>query len=289
MLWVALHNDALPLLVRGAYGSYVSWFVAGWRAEGWQLLAVTLPDNIATIVMTIVQSVAAGAHPLLEIVAAALYFGLSVPGVARCWRLGRVTTLFVVFYLAIVLCWPFSPLRFVWAIWPLLMLFPTAGIVSAWESRFVRQRPGVRRVLISAGVAFAIGIVLFNVRGYVNAWWGANARFHARRVLPQLAWVARTTRPGDLIAADAEAAVYLYTGRRAVPITTFAASEYVRERTVPEEMRVVSRLLDEYHPRYVVVTTPPLVDATAQLAREHPKSLVRIDSVGRGAAYVLTP
>jgi hypothetical protein len=200
-----------------------------------------------------------------------------------------VTTLFVVFYLAIVLCWPFSPLRFVWAIWPLLMLFPTAGIVSAWESRFVRQRPGVRRVLISAGVAFAIGIVLFNVRGYVNAWWGANARFHARRVLPQLAWVARTTRPGDLIAADAEAAVYLYTGRRAVPITTFAASEYVRERTVPEEMRVVSRLLDEYHPRYVVVTTPPLVDATAQLAREHPKSLVRIDSVGRGAAYVLTP
>jgi hypothetical protein len=285
MLWVSLHNDALPALVRGAYGSYVAWLLAGWRAEGWRLLAVTLPDNIATVVMTIVRSTAAGPHPLLEALAGALYFGLSIPGAVHWWRRARITMLFVAFYFVIVLVWPFSPLRFVWAIWPLLMLFPAAGIVSVWRSGIVRRLPAARRGLVVAAVTLAAGIVAFNARGYVNAWWGANARFHARRVLPQLSWVARSTRPGDLIAADAEAAVYLYTGRQAVPITTFTAAEYVRERTLTEEMQVVARLLAEYHPRYVVVTAPPLLEATSQLARVYSNSIVRIDSVGRGAAY----
>lgn len=286
-LWVALHNDTLPALLRGAYGSYVSWLVAGWRAEGWRLLVVTLPDNIATVVMAIVRSIAAGSHSLLEIVAGAVYFGLAMPGATYCWRRARIAVLFVAFYFAIVICWPFSPLRFVWAIWPLLMLFPVAGIVSAWESRVVRQWPGDRRWLAAAGVTLAVGVLSFNLRGYMNAWWSANARFHARRVLPQLAWVARATRPGDLVAADAEAAVYLYTGRQAIPITTFTAAEYVRERTVPEEMQVVSHLLDQYHPAYVVVTTPPLLEATSQLAQVYANSLVRVDSVGRGAAYAV--
>jgi hypothetical protein len=134
-------------------------------------------------------------------------------------------------------------------------------------------------------MSLAAGIIAFNIRGYANAWWGANARFHARRVLPQLAWVAQATHPDDLIAADAEAAVYLYTGRRAIPITTFTAAEYVRERTLPEEMQVVWRLLHQYRPRYIVVTTPPLLDATSQLARAHAQLMIRIDSVGRGAAY----
>jgi hypothetical protein len=46
-----------------------------------------------------------------------------------------------------------------------------------------------------------------------------------------------------------------------LPLTTFTAAEYVRERTYGEEITVVRRLLDQYHPRYVLVTSPPLVKA----------------------------
>jgi hypothetical protein len=123
------------------------------------------------------------------------------------------------------------------------------------------------------------------VQGYANAWWSSNARFHARRVLPQLAWVAKATSPNDVVAADAEAAVYLYTGRRAVPLTTFTASEYVRERTMPEEMAVVASLLTTYRPRYVIVTSRQLVEAAARLARQRPGALALVDSLDRGAAY----
>ena len=283
-LWVALHNDALPPLVRGAYGSYTAWLLEGWRAEGMHLLAVTLADNIATFWMAIVRSIVPAVHPVADLLVGGIYTMLAAIGLARCWRQARVTTLFLAGYFSIVLVWPFSPLRFLWAIWPLLMILPAAGIASAWESEFVRQRRLCRPALAGAGLLLVAGILTFNMRGYANAWWSSNARFHARRVVPELAWVARSTQPSDVVATDAEAAVYLYTGRRTVPITTFTAAEYARERTVGEETSVVAALLDGYRPRYVLATSPHVLDALSRLSRERPK-LVRVDSVGNGVAY----
>jgi hypothetical protein len=286
-LWVRAHDDALTPLVRGAYGSYIGWFAAGLRAEGVQLLVGTVPDNIATIWMTIVRSLVPGGRLLPALVAGGVYAVLTAIGVERCWNRARVMLLFVAGYLVIVLVWPFSPLRFVWGIWPLLMLLPAAGIVSAWESRFVRQQRAWRGVLIAGTATFGVGILAFNVVGYVNAWWSSNARYHARRVLPELAWVAHSTRPGDIVASDAEAAVYLYTGRQAVPITTFTAGEYVRERTLDDEARIVSSLLSEYRPRYVLVTSRRLRDALTRATVAAPSHIVRVDSLAEGGVYII--
>ena len=286
LLWVATHNDALPPLVRGAYGSYTAWLVAGWRAWGVHLLSVTVPDNVATIGMTVVRSIMPKASVRADALVGGAFALFTAIGVAVAWRRMRVTTLFVAGYLAIVLVWPFSPLRFVWGIWPLVMLFPAAGLAAAWQSALVRQHRLARGGVAALAAVVALGIIAFNVQGYANAWWSSNARFHARRVLPQLAWVAKATSPNDVVASDAEAAVYLYTGRRAAPVTTFTAAEYVRERTLAEETVVVTSLLESYKPRYVLVTSPKLVEATARVARQAPTSLVRVDSLDRGVVYM---
>jgi hypothetical protein len=286
MLWVSAHNDSLPPVVRGAYGSYFGWLATGLRVEGVHLLAVTLPDNVATIWMSIVRSIVPDIHWSIDLVVGAIYVAATLIGVVSCWTRARVMILFIGFYLAIVLVWPFSPLRFVWGIWPLVMLLPAAGIAAAWRAPIVRLRLAARGALIAASVVLALGIASFNVRGYANAWWSSNARFHARRVLPQLAWVARATQPRDVIAADAEAAVYLYTGRQAVPITSFTAVEYVHERSVVDEMEIVRQLLDQYRPQYVLATSPHVVEATAHLSRLREARLFRIDSLGQGAVYV---
>lgn len=284
MLWVAAHNDGLPPLVRGAYGSYTAWLAAGWQSWGAHLLVVTVPDNVATIGMTIVRSIVPKGSAVVDALVGASFALFTVIGVAVAWRRMRVTTLFVAGYVAIVLVWPFSPLRFVWGIWPLVMLFPAAGLVAAWHSSLVRRDRAARAGIGVLAAVVALAIVAFNVQGYANAWWSSNARFHARRVLPQLAWVARTTAPNDVIASDAEAAVYLYTGRQAAPITTFTAGEYVRERTLAEETEIVASLLERYKPRYVLVTSPKLVEATTRLARRT-SALTRVDSLDRGVIY----
>jgi hypothetical protein len=286
-LLVATHNDALPPLIRGAYGSYTAWFAAGWREWGFHLLVVTVPDNVATIGVTIVRSIVPKGSTAVDLLAGGVFALLTIIGAASMWRRMRVTTFFVAGYLAIVLVWPFSPLRFVWGIWPLVMLFPAAGLVAAWRSSLATERRPARAAVGVLATIMALGIVAFNVQGYVNAWWSSNARFHARRVLPQLAWVAKETLPNDVIGSDAEAAVYLYTGRQAVPVTTFTAGEYVRERTVPEETAVVASLLSTYKPRYVLVTSTHLVDATARLTAQSPVGVTRVDSLARGVVYAL--
>ena len=285
MLWVAAHNDALPPLVRGAYGSYTAWLAAGWHTWGTHLLAVTVPDNVATIGMTVVRSIVPRGSAGADALVGGAFALLTALGVSAAWRRMRVTTLFVALYLAIVLVWPFSPLRFVWGIWPLVMLFPAAGLAAVWQSALVRRHRPVRLGIGALAAVVVLAIVAFNVQGYANSWWSSNARFHARRVLPQLAWVAKSTAPNDVVASDAEAAVYLYTGRRAAPVTTFTAAEYVRERTLAEETAVMTSLLESYKPRYVLVTSPMLVEATARFARQAPASLVRVDSLDRGVVY----
>ena len=285
LVWVAAHNDALPPLVRGAYGSYFSWLVSGFREQGFHLLVVTLPDNVATIWMSIVRSIVPDVHWSLDALVGCVFVALTAIGATICWRRARVTTLFVILYFAIVVVWPFSPLRFVWGIWPLMMLFPSVGLAAAWEASDVRQRPQRRGGVLAATVVLSVGILGFNVRGYENAWWSSNARYHARRVLPQLAWVARATQPDDVIASDAEAAVYLYTGRLAIPITSFTAGEYAQERTPVEETSIVSQLLDQYHPHYVLATSPHVIDAATRLAHSRPRALVFIDSLMPGQVY----
>jgi len=71
-----------------------------------------------------------------------------------------------------------------------------------------------------------------------------------------------------------------------VPITSFTAIEYAHERSVAEEMLIIRQLLDQYRPKYVLATSPQLVDATANLSRSREARLVRIDSLGQGAVYV---
>jgi len=287
MVWVAVHNDSLPPLVRGAYGSYVGWLANGLRVDGIHLIAITIPDNVATIGISIVRSIVPDIHWSLDLLAGGVFMVLSAIGVATCWMRARVMLLFIGFYLAIVVVWPFSPLRFVWGIWPLLMLVPAAGVMAAWDDSRVRQSRAGRGALVASTLALSLGIVAFNARGYANAWWSSNARFHARRVLPQLAWVARSTQPRDIIAADAEAAVYLYTGRRAVPITSFTAIEYAHEPTIAEETAIVRQLIDRYQPRYVLATSPHVVEATSRLAGSRRAPIVRIDSLSDGAVFAV--
>jgi len=288
MVWVAAHNDSLPPLVRGAYGSYFAWLATGLRVAGMRLIAVTIPDNVATIATSIVRSIVPDIHWSLDLLAGCVFTVSSAIAVTTCWARARVMILFVAFYLAIVIVWPFSPLRFVWGIWPLLMLLPAAGIAAAWDAPRVRQSLAWRGALVSSTLALSLAILAFNARGYANAWWSSNARFHARRVLPQLAWVARSTQSRDIVAADAEAAVYLYTGRRAVPITSFTAAEYAHEPSVAEQTAIVQQLIDRYQPRYVLATSPHVVAAANRLASSRRAAIVRIDSLSDGAVFAVS-
>ena len=132
------------------------------------------------------------------------------------WLLGRRSTiaLTIACYLAILAIWPFPPDRFLWAVLPWLALAFAAGVVGLLAHRWLRV-PG----LALAGIA-VVGFAIYEVDGLPRRSWAAQASAIAANfgeLLPRL----RELPDSAVLAVDNESLVWLYSGRRAVPLLIY--------------------------------------------------------------------
>jgi hypothetical protein len=115
-----------------------------------------------------------------------------------------------------------------------------------------------------ASIVLVGGAVAYNVRGYQRRWWATTEEASARWIGPKLAWVGSRTDTSAVIATDHdEGAVYLYTGRHAVPVTTFSASEYVNPRSLDGDAAALNALVARFKPDYIVLSSVRLRPAAA--------------------------
>ena len=287
LVWVARHDRELPEPIRGQYGSYGAWLIEGLREHGLTLLAGTLHQNVVTTYAVLARSFSVAAHPALNAIGVAAVLVLAAAGVADLWRRWRAPLLFMAFYLALVLVWPFSPLRFVWGIWPLITLLLACGARWLWvasdgvagRTRTARRAAGA----VATGIVLA-GTLAFNVRGYANGWWATATHSLAPRIQPQLQWVARATDTAAVIASSDEGAVYLYTGRRGVPVSSFTAMQYLRDPDPRRHAADLAAIIRALSPDYVIAWSLPSQRAAAALAAPRPL-LTRADTVPGGTVY----
>ena len=213
---------------------------------------------------------------------------LSIVGARSYACRAPVSALFLALYAAIVILWPFTPARFAWGVWPLVLLLPVLG-----AREIIKWRPSTRTLqLVRAGglaltVALAMGHALYTVRGYRGQWWASIPRAGAANLRPLVLWAARHTAPTDVLAVEAESAVYLYTGRQTVPVHTFTVQQYFNPRTAEQDAAVIDGVLASYPVNAVAVTTRTIRDAALLLASRRPPLLTVTDSFPGG--IVLTP
>jgi hypothetical protein len=285
-LWALGLDAALPQALRGSYGSYAGWFVGGVSEGSVGFLPAVLWQNVITSTTIIMRSFSIAQHPLPDVIALMGILGLLLAGAVSFARRARVTILFALLYHCLVLIWPFSPLRFVWGIWPLLVLMLCAGAKFFVDFPTDSQEGrGIRFAGLACGAIVLAGALLFNVRGYANAWWGTVARSYAPRIRPQLEWVALHARPQDVIVAEDEGSVYLYTGRRAVPATSFTASQYLQTRDPAANAGVMREVMRVYNAEYLIAWAIPTQQAAQLLARPSAPQLVPIDTLGGATVY----
>ena len=284
--WVRAHDSAIPAPLRGSYGSYGAWFADGLRADGFALIVSAARENLATIGAIVARSFSVARHGMLDALALIAVLVLCCAGAIDWARRARVTLVFVALYLAIVVTWPFSPLRFVWGIWPLVVLMMVSGarllIRRDSSSRFGTQLRAAGG--IAAAVAL-IGAIVFNARGYANAWWATVGRSVAPRIQPQLTWTATHASESAVVAVEDEGAVYLYTGRRAVPATSFTASQYVRERSTEANAANMAAIIRAFAPTFVIISAIPSLEAAALLTATHPPLLSRVDTISKPRVF----
>ena len=272
--WTAAHDGSVPPLMRGDYGSYFAWYVDGLREQGAGMVFATLRRNLPDMFGHLAHRLQPPASPSFGIVAPLCIGVLMLWGVPRVARRAPVTLTFLTAYLAIVAIWPFAPVRFLLGIWVLLMLVLAAGAQTLFEDALpnVRwlgeHRPTVSRAVgIVASFVLVAGMIAYNVRGYQRRYWANTALLSARWIAPKLAWVASHTDTAAVIATDHdEGTIYLYTGRRAVPVTTFTAGEYIQPRSVQGDSAALHALVAHFDARYLVLSSVRLRPAATAIS-----------------------
>jgi hypothetical protein len=111
-------------------------------------------------------------------------------------------------------------------------------------------------------------VLAYNVRGYERRWWSTTIGLGNRLVKPKISWVLANTDTSSVIATDHdEGALYLYTGRQSVPVTTFTALDYLEPRSVAANETIMRSLMSQFHPRYLVLSSGRLRPAAAAMSR----------------------
>lgn len=286
-LFQALHQRDVPAVLRGDYGTYTSWLASGFAKSD-----VTLGRIIGGTSRELFSMFAAVTTPAIPTVplrwiAVLAALAMLALGLLSLWTSARVTALFLAAYVAIIVAWPFTPARFLWGIWPLVVLTFIAGgrRIHDWRPSLPWQRGA--RVAIAASVGLAlIGHATYTVRGYRHRYWASIPESTTQVVLPALAWIDGHTAPTAVVSTNAELLVYLYTGRLAVPATTFAVSDYFGLPSVASRTEALRSILQAYRIDAVaIVANDSLEQAARSMATAAAPTLVLRDSVPGGLLF----
>jgi hypothetical protein len=116
----------------------------------------------------------------------------------------------------------------------------------------------------------AFGMVRTELGAYASHSWSAPALQAGAQITPLVAWVGRNTRPDDIVLAEGEQVISLFTGRRAAPTAPFSAREYVSPRTLQESTNELRDMLRAVPARYVLPLAPVQIEAARAMSTGRP-------------------
>jgi hypothetical protein len=286
-LWVSAHEAEVPAVFLGRYGSYATWLLGGVRDGGMEWLAKLAWFNLRLFVGGGWDTFAVNGLPIsLRFVATFISTVFFAWGWWLMLRRAPVAALMVAGYLTLVVIWPFPPQRFAFGIWPLLGMIFGFAVESV-----VRWKPE-KHPLVSlrwAGVGLAavllMGYARSNYQSVSRGWWTNIQGYVADRAKPAAEWVRANTREDAVIVTEDDVLLYLYTGRRAIPIGTFTPRDHMSEQTTAFATATLRAILRSYDVDYVVTTTPVGALAAQGLVHDASPDLRFTGTLSLGVIY----
>jgi len=284
--WVSAYQSEMPAPFVGKYGAYGPWLSAGYRAGGLAFARAVLEKNANELfgfLGYITLPVPPVAPRLLSLGVVLAMLGVAA---ATVWRRVPVTLVFLGGYAAVILAWPFEPTRFALVWWPVMAALFVVGVKTTWEWRAAALGPRAVRIAALAGIALvAFGYGAYNLRGVREKWWVNIQSDAGSQAKPIAEWVARSTRPEDVVVSDHDLIVYLYTGRRAVPTAMFTALGHITPMTPQQNATVLKDMIAQLHPRWFIASTQQGIASATLLADERPPLLRYAGSISVARVY----
>lgn len=294
-LFVWRQSGGFPPELHGSYGPYLSWIAEGYREGGWPFFRDVVAKNLRDSVRFVGVVLTPWLPGLVRAVAAVLALALAALGVATAARRSstRILTLAVLGYLAVVVLWPFQVDRFLWAIWPLLLLFALDGTRAAVRALQQSARPRAAIAVLAAAGMLVVGHTAYNVRGFSRGWASSAARQLSEGTAPLIQYVNTDPRlQGKTIATPAAPMVALYTGLQVVPMEMLVPSDHLHPKSPERSAEIVARLDGRFRPdAYVLPPAGPHVQALLATRFEPDRRFVEITPPGFAVRsfHVLTP
>jgi hypothetical protein len=285
-VWTGLHGQEVAPVLMGKFGAYGPWLSDGYTDGGWPFVRAVIGRNLQGLegmLGYMVMPVRAEWPRTLALLTVVL---LGFAGALSLVRRMPVSIVFLGLYLVTVLLWPFDANRFLWAIWPLLVMavWRCASRMWLWRDGWPMPRV-VHAALLVLALVPAAGFLVYNARGYRQKWWASIQVTAGEQARPLVEWVAQNTAMTDVIATERDLVVHLYTGRRATPVSTFLPIQRLRPLTDAEDLEAMRDILAAYQPRYVIVTARQSVASAEALASATPPALRRLGKLPNALIY----
>ena len=265
--WTTVATPGVPAPLAGAYGSYLSWVVVGLRDGGPGLIVAAVRINLRELWLLGQDRVLVADMVLLRTLAAASLVALVAAGGWAALRRMPVTLLFLAGYLAVIIVLPYTPWRYLWAVWPVILLLAALGARWSWDAS---SSVAARAVVGCAVGLVTLGMLRTEAHAYATRAWSAPALAAGAQITPLVAWVGRHTQPNDVVLAEGEQVISLFTGRRAAPTAPFTAREYVVPRTAEGSAAELREILALVPARYVLPLAPVQLEAARALGATRP-------------------
>ncbi len=287
-LWVWSASRDFPDELRGSYGPYLEWVVAGYRHEpalAWQVVT----HNAAELWRGFGILFAPRLPHVIQQIAAATLIVAAVAGLAALARRACALVFFLLAYSAVVLLWPYNPERFVWAVWPLmgLVLLAAARGTGEWGARRWHHAPRVSAIVV---VLLLAGHAAYAARGVAGGWAGAPQRAMTDRLWPAVQWTVTHAGPRDIVASDGHVMIALYAGRTTMPVSMLTPAEHVHPKPAPQLALEFGALARRYRPSLLVLSrgAPELDAVPLWMAIADAPAVVDLPPVpGGGTAFAL--
>ena len=285
-LLISIYQGETPAPFVGKYGAYGPWLSEGYRAGGLPFAGAVIAKN-ANELFGFLGFISLPVAPVWpRIVSLGSVIVLLVVGAASAWRRISITLVFLLGYGAVILAWPFEPTRFALVWWPVLAGLFVAGVRRVWMWRPARvPLQGVRIAGLAAALTVIAGYATYNARGVRHKWWVNIQSDAGTRAKPIAEWVARATRPDDVLVTDQDLIVYLYTGRRGVPTATFTALGRITPLTRAQDAAILRGVLAQLRPRWYIASSQQSIDVAEILGAERPPLLRYAGSIATARVY----
>ena len=134
-LWIMRHARDLAPPYRGNYGPYLDWVLGMYRDRGPALGLVIARMNLLWLMRSLGVALFPFGPREIRPLLVTLVLVVSAVAVIRARRRAAAALLFGhCFFIAMALgTWPYTPDRFMWAIWPLLGMFCASGAFECWR------------------------------------------------------------------------------------------------------------------------------------------------------------